>query len=374
MKKLNNHGAALIMAYFVMSIFVILAVGIAMTAVTELNGARRYHDLTTAFWLAESAVSRYLHDPKILDDNPKLIIEFEKGQAELSKLETVSALVVTATGFSGGSHRTIEIKFPAISLEVFNNAISVSGDIVLDGQKVNASFYNKTRLSGQIVQKLKYGQAIFEDKQENYPASMVSLNFPDANQNGTGDEFDDFVLFQQNLIKNYSPKEVLYVKSNDTLTITPASQLKGKKIIYVEGQEGTGSVQIQLGASLDPGQNLTVISTGTVSMNYAENKRPDSQLNVISWSGYEETSPIGGTHQGMIFTHGTAVIDDVYDQSVSYGGLVANGGLKVGEVWSNKSFYYMDTRQQGAVPPGFEGLLGGGVSGYAETPNSWKEI
>lgn len=131
---------------------------------------------------------------------------------------------------------------------------------------------------------------------------------------------------------------------------------------------------IQLSSVLSKGQNLTIIATGTVTHNLAGLADKDSQLNIIAWSDYFEASTLPSIHNGMIYTHGTAYFDEVHDTSVTNGSLVANDGIVVGEVWSTKTFNYEDTRNRGAVPPGFEGLVGGGLSGYTERPNSWREI
>ena len=52
MTKLNNRGAALIIAYFVSATLVMMSVGFGLLTFSELNNARRYYDAISAFWLA----------------------------------------------------------------------------------------------------------------------------------------------------------------------------------------------------------------------------------------------------------------------------------------------------------------------------------
>jgi len=148
-----------------------------------------------------------------------------------------------------------------------------------------------------------------------------------------------------------------------------------KKIIYIEGdQEGEGNAIIQFSSALGKEQNLTIIATGTVTHNQAGLAKEDSQLNIIAWSDYYESVALPSIHNGMIFTHGKAYFDETHDSSVTNGSIVANEGIIFRELWSTKTINYADMRTNGIVPPGFEGLVGGSVSGYTSTPNSWKEI
>ena len=121
-------------------------------------------------------------------------------------------------------------------------------------------------------------------------------------------------------------------------------------------------------------QNLTIIATGTITHNLVGLASKDSQLNIIAWSNYFESSTLPSVHNGMIYTHGTAYFDEIHDTSTTNGSIVANDGIVVGEVWSTKTCNYADTRTKGVVPPGFEGLAGGSVSGYSLRPNLWREI
>ena len=119
---------------------------------------------------------------------------------------------------------------------------------------------------------------------------------------------------------------------------------------------------------------MTIISTGTVVHNQTGFAAPDSQLNIISWAGYLETASLPSSHNGVIYTHGIAQFDNIYDTTVTNGSVIANGGITIGEIWSTKTFNYADTTIDGIVPAGFEGLRGGGASGYVAKPSAWKAI
>jgi hypothetical protein len=377
LKKLNNKGSILILAYVFMFALVTMATGFALLNFTELNSARRYHDLTAAFWLAESGLNLFQKDTTRLDNKDSEVIHVgDRGTITLTKNDSNPLFRrVISTGSYAGSHRRLEARYTAKTSDVFDNSMSVNGDLEVIGRKTMVSINQKIRLSGQVVDKSTYSSLFIEDKKERVDQKLVTLTYPDANGNGKADEFSDFVEFNRKLITNYSPDEVVYLKGAGNYTITPQSNLKGKKIIYVEGGEGTGNVLIQFGGSVPKGQNLTVISTGNVTLNQVGFGANNSQLNVIAWSSYNESAALPGSHRGLIYTHGIANFTDIHDTSITNGIVVANGGVKFGDIWSMKSFNYTDVRTNGAVPPGFEGLISAGApNGYSERPTLWKEI
>jgi hypothetical protein len=371
----NNKGAVLIAAYMALFVLVTLSSSVALFNFTELNDARRHQDATAAFWLAEAGINQFLADPAMLNETGSKIINEENGTIELLRDDSNRKYrLVTATGTAGGSQRRIQIKYPALST-IFESTMSTKGSVFIEGRKSSLMINDKLRLGGNVVNTAMYPITFFEDAEEGVNDALVSITYPDADGNGTPDEFADFVAFYRNLVASYPEDQVVYIQGNDTYTITPDESLEGKKIIYIEGQrEGEGNAIIQFTGALEQGQSLTVIATGTVMHNQAGLAQKDSQLNIIAWSDYFETAALPSVHNGMIYTHGSAYFDEMHDTSVTNGSVVANEGIVIREVWSTKTFNYADMRKRGVVPPGFEGLVGGGISGYTENPSSWREI
>lgn len=375
MRLNNNKGSALIVAYFVMSVLVTLSAAFSLYTFNEVNNAKRFRDSTSAFWLAEAGISEYRATPSILENAEEYLLTYEKGTVLLEKDDSKKGKrIVTATAKVGGSERKIYTEFPAIAPDVFNNTVSTKGNILVNGEKSTLTVNSKVRVGGKVQDKSKHSTVMLEDKLEGVNSEAVSLTYPDVNQNGKPDEFRDFVEFNRKVLAKYPPEEVLYIKGSGNYTITPNKALAGKKIVYVEADEGDGNVDIQFSGAWEDEQNLTIISTGKVTYSQAATVGSNSQLNIIAWSGYLETAVLPGTHHGVIFTHGVAEFDEMHDTSITNGVLIANGGIEFKEVWSNKTFNYVDPRKAGAVPPGFEGLLGNGKSGYASAPNLWAEI
>jgi len=376
MKRLNDQkGAGLIVAYFVMSALVTLSAAFSILTFSELNQSLRFRDGVNAFWLAEAGINLYLQNPAMLDESGSLVIPYGQGTIRLAKQDSsLAKRLVFATGTVRGVKRTIKVEFPAIAPDVFNNTITVKGDINISGSKSTVTFNDKVRLNGKVKDTSEHSIVYFEDKKEGLSESLVSLIYPDMNRNGTPDEFVDFVEFNRTLIANYTSSEVIYIKDNGTFTVIPNEALSGKKIIYVEGQEGHGNVNIQFSGPWEGNQNLTIISTGTVSYSQATSVPTNSQLNIIAWSGYNQSAGLPGSHRGVIYTHGAASFDEVHDTSISNGIVIANAGINIKEVWSHKTFNYSDPRTNGVVPPGFEGLVSGSFLGYSTQPSLWEEI
>ncbi len=369
----NNKGAALIISFFVLTFLVIISAGVALSLFSELAQAQNYQKSVTAFWLAESGLSLFKKNPTMLDEKGSQVLSYGAGKIDLRKDESDPAMrVVTSTGTVLGVRRSLEIVYPAKAPEAFNTSMATGGNLTIASGKASVVFLGKLRLNGKVVNNARHANVIFEDKKESVESSLVTLKYPDINQNGMDDEFSDFVKANQQIISKYPKSEVLYVQGNDNYTIIPGKGFIGKKIIYVEGEQSKGRVNIQFNGSMPDDQNLTIISTGNVTLSHG-NETGNSQLNVIAWGDYSESAILPGVHNGMIFTHGMARFDDIYDTAVTNGCIVASEGIAIGDIWSTKVFNYADPRKDGAVPPGFELLIGKRASGYVSTPGSWRE-
>lgn len=372
--RLNEKGAILIAGYVVMFALVAISSSLSMFNFAELSNAKRNRDSTAAFWLAEAGLHQYLSKPDNFDKNNTEELSMGRGTVYIQRDDSSSIKrLVTSTGVVGSIKRSVQLEYSSAP-GVFDRTMSIKGDLLILGEKTSLVFNDMVRLSGKVDNSSLYSSVFFEDKKENLNPVAVSIIYPDLNNNGITDEFNDFVIFNRELIKSYPENEVVYINGNDTLTITPDKSIEGKKLIFIEGDEGKGNVNIQFAGALAENQNLTIISTGTVTNTLAGLMNPSSQLNIIAWSGYKENTALPSSQKGVIFTHGKAVFGEIHDTSITNGIVVANQGVEIKEVWSTKTFNYVDTRTEGVVPPGFEGLTGGGASSYSNKANAWREI
>lgn len=374
LRSSNNRGAALIFSYFVLTVILTLLAGFALSTVHELTDANRFRDGTAAFWLAEAGINKFLQNPAMLDGGPQTLI-YGANDVVLSKDDT-SPLVryVTARGRVRNSVRQLVVEFPGNPPQVFNNTMSSGGNLVLNGLLAKLEVFGPTRLTGTYSKTGFLSTGWFEDKREGVDSGLTTFKYPDSDNNGTSDQFNDFVEFNRDLVSTYPPEEVVYIQSNDTQLIYPGSDLAGKKVVYVEGTTpGAGDVNIIFDAGWQDEQNLTVISTGNVDYLQPLQLSSDSQLNIVSWAGYNEAAVLYSSHKGVTYSHNTVDLYAIFDYSETTGNIVANNGINAYETLSWKRFYYGEPLTDGSLPPGFEGLIAVAPGGYSSTPSSWKE-
>jgi len=368
----NNRGSLLIISFTILYVISLLTAGFSLLVFGELNAAQRYRDSEVAFWLAEAGVARFVRDPSLLDHGSKTF-STPQGTISLSKSDNSFKRVLSSTGTVRSVRRIIQVDFTAKPPLVFDNAMSSKGDLLIRGTKSAVTINSRLRVGGKVITKSKHPIVLIEDKKESQPDSQVALIYPDANQDGRPDEFADFIEFNRNLLASYPQNDVVYIKGNDTYTLVPNTTLNNKRILFIEGQRGKGDVVIQASGEWPKEQNLTVITTGNVTFNQAGVMPDSSQLNIIAWAGYQESALLPSVHNGVIYTHGVARFDNIYDNSVTNGNVIANAGIEIGEVWSRKTFNYADPRKSGSMPPGFEGLVGSRAAGYETKPGNWRE-
>ncbi|MFC1510624.1 hypothetical protein ACFL49_03085 [Candidatus Omnitrophota bacterium] len=375
MIKLNNKGSVLIVSYVVLFVLMTISVGIALLNINEVNAARRYYYGVKAFWLAEAGLSMYINDASFLmGKSRKSILEGDGRVLIMVDDSDQSKRLVTSTGIYQNVRKRLQLEYPSNLPESLKNSISVKGDFLITGKKSSLILNDKLRISGELINRSTFGNVIVEDNLDQVSSESVSLVYPDANGNGIKDEFNDFVEHNRAILKNYRDDEVVYITGDDTYFITPNFELEGKKIVYIEGHEDGAHVVIPFGSFLNEGEQLTIITTGKVTLNQGGTAARNSQLNIIAWEGYTETAVVPGVHQGIVYTHGEARFEDIYETAVTNGSVIALGGITVGEVWSSKIFNYQDMRIKGELPPGFEGLVGGTSSGYITKPIFWREL
>jgi hypothetical protein len=375
----NERGAALVLGYMVLTVVFTLTTGLALSNVTELNSANRYRNTTSAFWAAEAGINRYISDTAMLNSDSQLL-SIGNTTVLVSKDDTQPGIrLVTAEGFANGSTRTIRATFPANAPGAFDNTLSAGGNLTFNFFLLAFLDINqKTRLTGTYSQSgFGFGGGQLEDLVEGVDPGLTTLTYPDADNNGTPDEFGDFKAYNQQILSTYDPDDVVYITQDSSVNILPSSNLVGKKILYVEGSApGTGDVNIYFDTTWAANQNLTVISTGSV--NYIQplsNPSSNSQLNTISWDDYNEGSVFLSAHSGVNYTHDDANYGSIVALSVTSGSVIANDDVTANFAAVVKRFNYENPMDEdGNVPPGFEGLVGIGGGGYSSTPSDWQEI
>ena len=385
-KRLNNkEGAALITALFVVTVLLGLTVCLSLASVSEVHNSNRFLNSAEAFWAAEAAMNQFMEDTALLDGGDQTLT-FGPNSVILTKDDSdPQTRVVTASATADGITRSIEMEFPAMPPSLFDNTLSSGGGFVLDGFIAGVDVDGKTRLSGAFDDQGIWTGATFEDKEENVDSSLTTLEYPDTNDNGTEDEFADFVAYNRRFVDSddpdytgdYTEDEVLHIEGNDTVNIWPDADLAGKKVIFVEGDAaGEGDVNIWFDSTWQSDQNVTVISTGSVNyIQPLQNPAAESQLNTISWDNYNEVAVLYSTHSGVTYSHGGATFGSIISLSKTEGNLIANDDVSMDLILVWKEFDYENpVDDEGLVPPAFQGLISGGSTGYSSTPSSWSEI
>jgi hypothetical protein len=375
MKRLNNKGSILVVVLVILYVLTTQSVSFSMFDTGEVNEVNRYTRSVSAFWLAEAGANIYMHDPAMLDETGSQTIFFGGGSIDLSKDDSRPLVrLINSLGTFHGVRKKVQIAYQANVPEVYKNAISTKGDVAVSGKKTSVMINDKTRVSGKVTMNRK-SDVFLEDVQEGVDQSLTSLANPQAQPAEDSNGFKEFVQANNNLLSQYPPDQVLHLKGDDAYTIDANTALTGKKIIFIEGNEHNGNVVIQSNGVVAENQNLTIISTGTVTFNQSGFQAPNSQLNIIAWSGYNETVSAPSVNRGVIYTHGIAKFDQIRDTSTTNGAIIADGGVDFGEIWSTKVFNNADMTKSGSYPPGFENLQGISLSTKAAlNPNLWREV
>lgn len=372
----NNRGTALITSFLMMTVMVGLTSSFTINSVSELNAATRLRNSTAAFWAAEGGAARFIQNNNLLSAGDSTVT-IGSGTVTIHKDDTDSAKrILTVTSSVGGVSRQIKLEFPGAAPDAFSNTISVGEDLTIHAVFAGLDVNQKTRIHGTYAVSGVHESGTFEDKVTGVASNLTTLTYPDSNNNGTSDEFNDFKQFNQNLLSTYPASEVVYIQGNATVTIFPSSNLAGKKVIYVEGATArTGNVNVFFDPTWAANQNITIISTGSVNyIQPLQTNAANSQLNTISWDDYNEGSVFYSTHTGVTYTHDDANYGSVVALSSTTGSTIANGDFNAHLAVAWKEFNYENPLDaDGNVPPGFKGLVGSGA-GYSSTPNNWYEM
>jgi hypothetical protein len=366
---------ALIIAFMVVGTLITLSTGFVLSTVTELRTAQHYKNSTTAFWTASSGLNQFLSDTHYLDSGAKTIY-FGSNYVTVTKTDGASQRVVQAIAHVGSSQRGIEVTFPANPPDLFSNTMTSGKDFNLTGLLARLDSNGKTRIGGQYNKSGFASTGNFQDKQENLGITPTTLKYPDANGNGTSDEFADFVQYYRAQVASYPADQVVWVQTNNSVLVYPNQYLQGKKIIFVESTNpGGGDVSILFDASWRNDENLTIVSTGDITYLQPLQNGVNSKLNLVSWNNYNEASILYSAHQGVMYAHDDADFFSVLSYSHTTGNVIANGNINALEALTWKVFDYNNPIDaSGNGPPGFSGLIAQRSSGYASKPASWREI
>jgi len=371
MKRLDNKGSVLLISIMVLYLIIMISVTFFMVNINENNYARQYYHSTEAFWLAEAGINMYINNPHMLDGQSSAQINYGQGTVSLSQDDSQPMFrYVNALAEYDGLRREIQIGYPSNVPDVYHNSLSTNGNVTINGNKTFAVINGQARVSGNFNAGQGNSNIVINDGQQGVDPSLTTLGYPqDPDRNPT----DNFINNNRSLIANYAPDQVLYLSNTSSAILTP-DQVAGKTIVYVENEEGGGNVTINTSALVAANQKLTIIATGTVTFNQDGAQAPNSQLNIIAWGGYNETVQASSTYHGLIYTHGVATFNKIKADSVTNGGVIADGGIVLGNILSTKIFNYDDMATAGAYPPGFEKLVGASSMGISTQPTLWKEI
>jgi hypothetical protein len=373
--KFNRRGVALILCYTVIAVLTLLGSVFLFRSVSEGNVAVRHVNSVQAFWSAEAGLAQAYYNQINSVQQPGNPVGFPGGSSgtyEIAVSDTSSSREIKVTANYGSSSRIVKAYLKRRSY-VFDNTLSVGGDLSLNAALAIIHVNGQTRYSGAYYESADWSIADFQDKQHEPDISKTTIIIPDCNQNSTPGEFEDFVLFGQETLTGYPANEVIYIQSDNTVNIFPSSGLAGKKVVFVEGSSpGTGDVNIYLNTTWQSGQDLTIISTGTITYYEPIEFHNNSRLSTVSWEGYGEKSVFIGMHNSVIFTQGNANFEDKFEIGYFQGNVISNNDVSLVETVALETWDFSNRCQQGDYPPGFAALSSGSGS-LSDTLTDWQE-
>ncbi|MFC1658585.1 hypothetical protein ACFL1D_04270 [Candidatus Omnitrophota bacterium] len=373
---MNKRGVALILAYSVIAILTVFGSIYVSRGVSESNLLRRYADSVQAFWIAEAGIadafSKYQAgadewDIDIGGGTCNVVVEDIIDADDPPPRREIRASATRGSGQTDLKAHLVYIPHP------FLNTISAGDDLALAGFLASLTVHDKTRISGEFTKSGFGASGTFDDLQEGVDPAETTIFIPDFSGNGTADEFDDFVLFGQEVVTDYPAEEVVYIVSDDTVNIFPSSELIGKKIVFVEGSgPGTGNVNIYFDATWQPGQDLTVISTGAINYVQPLSDPEASRLSTISWGSYDEFSIFTSEHESVIYAHDDANFADILEIGTTTGNIIASDDVTFSEALTLQEVFFSHRSKDGDLAPGFEYLTS--ISDYLVPKLSgWQE-
>lgn len=363
---MNKRGVVLTLSYMVVMVLTMLGVALMSASVSESRNARRYDEKERAFWVAEAGMAQ-AYRSWVATGNTGTGASFGGGSYTVN---TAAMPNVVVTGTYGFGSSTLQASFVRIP-NPLSNTISVGHNMALTGLVARIDVYDKTRISGRFTKSGIGASGWFADKVEGVSTTQTTIPIPDYSGNGTANEFADFVQFGRRAVQNYPASEAVYIVTDGTVNIFPTSALLGKKVIFVEGSvPGAGDVNIFFDGTWRVNEDLTVISTGTVSYVEPLQFQTPARLSVAAWDDYNEVSIFRSQHESVIFAHDDALFVDILDWGSATGNIIINDDMSLLEILTYEKYYYSNRAVNGDLPPGYSLL-----SGSLGTPlfSDWRE-
>jgi len=363
---MDRRGAALILSYMVIAVLTVLVTAFVSRSISEGNIARIYTNSAKAFWIAEAGLAQAYSNFVNNVSQPTSPVNYGGGTYSI---DTSGFPSVKITGTFGGVNRAVQASFMRIP-HPFEDTLACGGNLTLTGLLARVEVYGRTRISGQYSKTLG-ASGWFEDKQERVSQDYTTIRIPDYNNNGTTDEFSDFVLFGQKAVQEYPSEQVVYIQNDGTVNIWPNRELANKKVIFVEGSSpGKGNVNVLFDTSWREGEDLTIISTGTITYLEPLQFQTNARLSFVSWNDYNEASIFRSEHESVTYSHANANFVDILDWGSTTGNVIVNGNVSLMEVLTYEKYYYSDRAANGDLPPGFKWLPGTSGTPYLR---DWQE-
>ncbi len=371
---MNKRGSALLLSYMTVAFLTTLSSAFIAKSVSESNMAKRHVASEQAFWIAEAGLNDALYNIRLSSSwTPSAsATTYNSGTYLVTKTDYGSYVELSATGTYNNVTRRVKGVLASVP-SVFDNTVSVGDRMTLNGLLARVEVYGQTRIGGTYSK--SWGASdYFEDKVTGASSDQTSLYIPDLDSNGTSNEFADFVEFGRDAVEDYDASEVVYIQGDSTVNIFPDVTLVGKRVIFVEGTaSGAGDVNIYFDSSWGADQDLTVISTGTITYIEPLQFGDDARLSTISWDDYVEASIFRSQHESMVYTHDDANFIDVLDWGSTTGNIIVNDDLSLTEVLTYEKYYFSDRAQSGDLPPGFSGFASTGSGTLASSLSNWQE-
>ncbi len=397
----NKKGSILLISYLAITVLLALGASFLANSLTEIRGTERFVNSSQAFWAAEKGLAKVAYNINNgipLTQNTFINMEdfpnyYPSGYCKykVESYDTFTSKVFTVTGIAGEgadqdkAQKKVQIRLPR---SIFENTISAGGNLDVIGFIGDLDVFGKTRITGTYSKSGLGVSCWFEDKQEGVSSEKTTIQIPDINANGTPGEFNDFVTHFDTVVSAIREKtleeqgdadaEAVLIETDGDYFVYPQASLEDKDILYVRGSgPGQGNVYVLFNTSWADNQDLTIISTGTVTyLEPLQYESQNSRLNMVSWGDYTETSVFYTSHESVIYTQGDADFMDIFEVGTSDLNMIANDDITFTEIFARKAVRYSSRIADGDIPPAFGDSLGSSdldIAALTVNPQGWKE-